>query len=228
MNPNEDTLVQKELLPLPSAALVIDVRGIDDDDVVDRLRIEVEDLATELRSQGVHHWRYLTEFLSFTTIEPMSPEEVDTLRPSHQSRNGNTPAVPTSAANTARSEQKGLTGKIDPSSRRGYSPAVLEGDGSRLENRPFGVFQQNLDRMIQEADRIRNNHIVAVTDLDKAGTGGTKRQRRDRARHLPDRRGTACFALHRRILRSAPEGILRQARTCRSSATDKHDRTLYE
>ena len=170
MNPNEDTLVQKELLPLPSAALVIDVRGIDDDDVVDRLRIEVEDLATELRSQGVHHWRYLTEFLSFTTIEPMSPEEVDTLRPSHQSRNGNTPAVPTSAANTARSEQKGLTGRIDPSSRRGYSPAVLEGDGSRLENRPFGVFQQNLDRMIQEADRIRNNHIVAVTDLDKAGT----------------------------------------------------------
>lgn len=172
MYTNEDALVQKGSLPLPSAALVIDIRGIDDDDVVDRLRIEVEDLANELRVEDIHHWRYLTEFLSFTSIEPMSPEEADTLRPSHQSRNGHRPATTTSATNAAtRSEQKGLTGRIDPSSRKGYSSsAVLDGDVSLAENRPFGVFQQNLDRMIQEVDRIRNNHIVAVTDLDKAGT----------------------------------------------------------
>src|SRR5436309_1718695 len=62
-------IAERSLLPLPSAALVIDMREGSDDEVVEWLKIEIADLASEMKTYNVHHWRYLTEFLSFTTIK---------------------------------------------------------------------------------------------------------------------------------------------------------------
>src|SRR5436305_2980001 len=104
--------LQLTSLPLPSPALVIDTRGVEDDDVMERLKIEITDLANEMKVQDIHHWRYLTEFLSFSREEPMTVEEVNALRPqqknsAHTATNGN--AQPTHGANTP-PIQRGLTG----------------------------------------------------------------------------------------------------------------------
>src|SRR6058998_950275 len=79
MNLIEANLAQRGSLPLPSAALVIDMRGADEDDVMDRLRIEVADLAGEMKVHDLHHWRFLTEFLSFRSIPPMRAEDVENI-----------------------------------------------------------------------------------------------------------------------------------------------------
>ncbi|HTD19095.1 MAG TPA: hypothetical protein VK667_06130, partial [Ktedonobacteraceae bacterium] len=79
MNLIEANLAQRGSLPLPSAALVIDMRGADGDDVMDRLRIEVADLAGEMKVHDLHHWRFLTEFLSFRSIPPMRAEDVENI-----------------------------------------------------------------------------------------------------------------------------------------------------
>ena len=47
---------QQSSLPLPSATLVIDVRGVGED-VVEMLKIEVENLSSEMKLQNVRHWR---------------------------------------------------------------------------------------------------------------------------------------------------------------------------
>src|SRR5437660_12814665 len=87
MNLIEANLAQRGSLPLPSAALVIDMRGADGDDVMDRLRIEVADLAGEMKVHDLHHWRYLTDFLSFRSIPPLRVEDVEHIRSQQNAHN---------------------------------------------------------------------------------------------------------------------------------------------
>jgi len=68
----ETNIEQRGLLPLPAAALVIDIRGVNDDEVVERLNIEIADLASEMKTYNVFHWRFLTDFLSFIRVAPAS------------------------------------------------------------------------------------------------------------------------------------------------------------
>src|SRR5947209_16750013 len=109
--------LQLTSLPLPSPALVIDTRGVEDDNVMERLKIEITDLASEMKVQDIHHWRYLTEFLSFWREEPMTVDEVNALRPQQKNSNQastNSDLQSTTGANTT-PLHSGLTGKIDPS-----------------------------------------------------------------------------------------------------------------
>ncbi len=163
----ETNIEQRGLLPLPAAALVIDIRGVRDDEVVERLNIEIADLASEMKTYNVHHWRYLTDFLSFQRIAPSSA--FDGVR-DQQPTNGNSAGQ--KEIIFQESEEHGLTG-----------PVHLPGTGSTIffqdEQRdivsgdmPFDPFEQKVDELIQEINRIRNNRIAAVADLNKAAIPG--------------------------------------------------------
>ncbi|HLH61291.1 MAG TPA: hypothetical protein VKV20_06355 [Ktedonobacteraceae bacterium] len=66
----ETSLQQRSQLPLPAAHVVIDMRGISDDRALEWLQVEITDLANEMKSREVYHWRHLMDFLSFMRINP--------------------------------------------------------------------------------------------------------------------------------------------------------------
>ncbi len=171
MNLIEANLAQRGTLPLPSAALVIDMRGTDEDDVMERLRVEVADLASEMKVHDLHHWRFLTDFLSFRAIPPLRTEDVETIR--HQQKSPHVQPVPPKTQAVQKPEQTTLTGQVDMGNSHAFF-SVLEDEQSGLisEARPFDVFQQRIEEITQEIDRIRNNRIAAVADLNKAGVAG--------------------------------------------------------
>ena len=70
---------QLHSLPIPAGALVIDIRDMDDD-VLAILEGEIKDLANEMNLQQVDHWRYLTTFIKFLPLPPLSLDEVKILR----------------------------------------------------------------------------------------------------------------------------------------------------
>src|SRR5437588_8395908 len=118
MNMIEANLAQRGTLPLPSAALVIDIRGNSQDDVIERLRVEVADLAGEMKAHNMNHWRFLTDFLSFRMIPPLRAEDVDAIGSPQNAKNAN-------QKGTAKSNH---ASKFDQTSSKG----------------PTGPFQQDL------------------------------------------------------------------------------------
>jgi len=171
MNLIEANLAQRGSLPLPSAALVIDMRGVDEDDVMDRLRIEIADLASEMKVHDLHHWRYLTDFLSFRSIPPLRTEDVEAIRSQQKPQNAQKAASKVKAP--PKTERRGLTGRVDLTNQGAFSPPFQDDQGGLIsEGRPFDIFQQRIEELTQEIDRIRNNRIAAVADLNKAGIAG--------------------------------------------------------
>jgi hypothetical protein len=163
-------------LILPSAALIIDTRGIDEEAVIDRLRTEIVDLVQEMKLQEIHHWRYLTDFMCFLQRTPMTCEDVNTLRPGneHNLRDSQQARAATNGSGT-KSILRGLTGPIDPSTMKGIAaPFYFQRNddiASFTEDRPADMLRQSLHRFVQEIDRLRNNRHVAVADLDKLMLG---------------------------------------------------------
>ena len=96
MNLIEANLAQRGALPLPSAALVIDIRGNSQDDVMERLRVEIADLAGEMKAHNMNHWRHLTDFLSFRVIPPLRTEDVEAIRSQQKPENAKQKAAPKS------------------------------------------------------------------------------------------------------------------------------------
>ncbi len=151
----ETPVGQRSQLPLPSAALVIDVRGVQDDEVIEWLRIELEDLASEMKAYNLYHWRYLTDFLSVMRIHPMQDEG--------QQNGDQKTSSPT--------EFVGLTGIVHPSAPDS-ADFHEEREDLGVEDMPFNHFEQHIDELILEIDRIRNNRIAAVKDLNNAAIPG--------------------------------------------------------
>ncbi len=196
-------------LPLPSPTLVIDTRGVEDDNVMDRLKIEIADLANEMKTQDIHHWRYLTEFLSFWLEEPMTADEVKILRPQNQNNSHNSQPAGTSPSgdvSTSTSAKSGLTGKIDPSTLKGYTPPFffqkVDDIAPLTENGPDERLQQDTQKFVQEIDRLRNNRHVAVADLEKSMSGRSVKDATVRVLFLTDAERpdslatTAIYAAH--------------------------------
>lgn len=149
----EPIIAERASLPLPAAAVVIDIRGISNDEVIDWLTIEITDLASEMRIYDIHHWRYLTEFLHFTRITPSQRQ-----------------APPPEAQEEQ--EQQGPMGRVDLA---GASFAFMyeeEEESAAAGNMPASLFEQRIDELALQIDRVRNNRIAAVTDLNKAGIPG--------------------------------------------------------
>src|SRR5213596_1451486 len=96
MNLIEANLAQRGALPLPSAALVIDIRGNSQDDVMEQLRVEIADLVDEMKAHNMNHWRYLTDFLSFRVIPPLRTEDVEAIRSPQKPENANQKVAPKS------------------------------------------------------------------------------------------------------------------------------------
>jgi hypothetical protein len=163
----ETNIEQRGLLPLPAAALVIDIRGVSDDEVVERLNIEIADLASEMKTYNVHHWRFLTDFLSFQRIAPASAFEG---RRNSQPANGNHNEQ--KEIIFQEEEERGLIGLVHPANSgnslffQDEQRDIVSGD------MPFDLFEQKVDELIQEINRIRNNRIAAVADLNKAAIPG--------------------------------------------------------
>lgn len=139
----ETPIGQRDELPLPSAALVIDTRGTSDDTVIEWLRMEIADLTDEMKIGHIHHWRYLSQFLSFKSIAPLWVTDGQTA-----------PHNPTG-------QQRGLTGCVPPS--------LL--DGQRQDPAALPIERQ-IAELMEEINRIRNNHFSAVQDGDIAGIIG--------------------------------------------------------
>src|SRR5438105_3856845 len=89
MNLIEANLAQRGALPLPSAALVIDMRGNSQDAVIERLRVEIADLAGEMKAHNMNHWRFLTDFLAFRVISPLRIEDVEAIRSPKKAKDAN-------------------------------------------------------------------------------------------------------------------------------------------
>jgi len=144
-------LVQLNSLPLPSAALVLDVRGVQDDDVTERLRVEIADLASEMQAYEINHWRHLPTFLSFLTLERPSVQYIDALKKQKQ---------PQQSADQTATTESGLFPWTDDSN----------------PDAPFDTFKQRVDALTLEIDRVRRNRIVAFQDLSKTGRVGQTRR----------------------------------------------------
>ncbi len=196
----ESNRTQLISLSLPSSALVVDMRGVSKDDVMKRLEIEIADLAAEMKTQDIHHWRYLTEFLSCQTLDPMSVEEVNILRKANQS-NTQSGSLPSSVA-LAGTAQKGLTGGIPSTSEYSSPFFFMDSVASLAENRPAEVLTQKIHHLILEIDRLRNNRHVAVADVERTMSGRSVKEAVVRVIFLTDAERpdslatTALYAAH--------------------------------
>lgn len=178
---------RQTVLPLPPASLVIDMRA-DDDDMIERLKIEIADLTNEMKTQETHHWRFLADFLSFWRIAPMGTGEIQTLRPPPQpapadqeasaAASNGTPASPEPASGHF---QASLTGPVIPVNQQANHATIFFDDDVGLRelsgDQPIDILKQYTDKIIDEADRLRNNRTVAVSDLDVQVAGPNTRDK---------------------------------------------------
>jgi hypothetical protein len=168
----EANLAQRGALPLPSAALVIDMRGNPQDDVIERLRVEITDLVGEMKVHNMNHWRFLTDFLAFRVLPLLRAEEVEAIRSPQKPGTANQNGIQKSngASNVTQTPPVGLTGQAQ------QSPAGsrFQDDLASLisEGRPLDAFRQRIESMTQEINRLRNNRIKAVNDLSTDGIAG--------------------------------------------------------
>lgn len=178
--------VRQTALPLPPASLVIDVR-VDEDDMIERLKIEIADLTNEMKTQETHHWRFLADFLSFWRVPPMGTGEIQTLRPA-QNTSSTVPNNSTgSGTQTAPPDpltgyaQASLTGPMMSSNQQANNSTIFFDDDVGLRglsgDQPIDVLKQYAEKIIDEADRLRNNRTVAVSDLDANLAGPNTRDK---------------------------------------------------
>jgi BACON domain-containing protein len=172
MNLIEANLAQRGTLPLPSAALVIDIRGNSQDDVIERLRVEITDLAGEMKAHKMNHWRFLTDFLSFRVIPPLRADDVEAIRsPQKPKNNGQKAAQKSNGA--SKPDQTPLMGPTGPAQHSPFGSRFQDDPANLIsEGKPFDVFQQRVEEISQEIDRLRNNRIKAVNDVSKDGIAG--------------------------------------------------------
>src|SRR5437899_9013703 len=141
MNLIEANLTQRGALPLPSAALVIDIRGNSQDDVIERLRVEIADLAGEMKAHNMNHWRFLTDFLSFRVIPPMRTEDIEAIRSPQKPKNANQEAAQKSNG-AAKPDQTPLMGLTGPAQHGPFGSRFQDDPANPIsEGGPFEVFQ---------------------------------------------------------------------------------------
>lgn len=158
----ESSITERELLPLPAAALVIDIRGVSDDNVIEWLKAEMADLALEMKVNNIFHWRFLMDFLSFRAISPDMEDFQQASSSDEDFEEGD-------------EEDEGLVGPMGQvhTVKGAASFSSINGQTSSLAGvAPFNTFEQKVDELCQEIDRLRTNRTRAVADLNKAGIPG--------------------------------------------------------
>src|SRR5581483_9872205 len=162
-------IAQIAALPLPSASLVIDMRSNIQDDVIGRLRVEIADLADEMKAHDTPYWRCLTNFQDFRTLQPLSIEDIEFIRarqkPGQTQQAKPAPHTTTSAPSS--------TGPLGPA-QQGQSSARPHADLASVisAGRPFEVFRRHIEEIAQKINNLRNNRIGAVNDKSTDGIVG--------------------------------------------------------
>jgi len=146
-----------DALPIPPAALVIDLRSIPDD-VSDSLRVEIENLASEMDMRHVPHWRYLTDFLHLKKLPLLTHSEIEALASSAQQQ----------------SQRRTLSGRAQQGPHRYIDDYYIddEEEPSFLENLANDELRRNIEESVVEINAVRNKRLQAVGDLGKKGTVG--------------------------------------------------------
>ncbi len=150
---------QLDELPIPPATLVIDMRTVPDD-VLDTLQVEIENLTSVMDMKNVHHWRYLTDFLAFKKLPPISYEEAKEVEQSRSS--------------TQQQTQRALGGRYYSGERRPMPGTYVdeENDRSFIEEIPNDELKRDIKECIQEIDAVRNKRLRAPGDVGKQGRVG--------------------------------------------------------
>ncbi|HZO71774.1 MAG TPA: hypothetical protein VFB60_06190 [Ktedonobacteraceae bacterium] len=162
-------IAQIAALPLPSASLVIDMRSNIQDDVIGRLRVEIADLADEMKAHDTPYWRCLTNFQDFRTLQPLSIEDIEFIR--SQQKPGQTQQA-TPAPHTTTSAPSS-TGPLGPAQQGQSSPRPQDDLASLISaGRPFEVFRRHIEEIAQKINNLRNNRIGAVNDKSTDGIVG--------------------------------------------------------
>lgn len=179
MQTRRNTVPQQSNVPIPLAAMVVDLRN-GKDDLLKTLRLEIENLAAEKQEQQVNHWQYLTDFIDFQALPPLNPEDVSDLwKRIEQDRTGAPPAEIAAPA------------PIDGSQGNG---AVSDNQTGMMQwQEPYSVFNQQPEdkdtalpdtSMLTEEyqdcthriDLIRNKRHNALSDLGKTGRLGKNKK----------------------------------------------------
>jgi hypothetical protein len=146
-----------DALPIPPAALVINLHSMPDD-VLDTLRIEIENLASEMDMRHVSHWRYLTDFLHLKKLPLLTDAEIEALATSAQQQ----------------LQRRTLSGRAQQVLRRYIDDYYIDDDEepSFLDNLANDELRRNIEESMVEMNAVRNKRHQAVGDLGKNGTVG--------------------------------------------------------
>ena len=151
---------QLHSLPIPAGALVIDMRDADDGALA-MLEGEIKNLAGEMNMQQVDHWRYLTAFIEFLHLPPLSSDEVKDLRGEEDKQQ--------------KQQTRSATGRYNRPSHRVSPGAYYEDEDlepSFTDQIPNDQFKRNIEDCVRLIDAIRNSRFKAVGDMHKRGNIG--------------------------------------------------------
>jgi hypothetical protein len=179
MQARRNTSTQQSNVPIPLAAMVIDIRS-GKDDLLKMLRLEIENLASEKQEHRVNHWQYLADFIDFQSVPPLDPQEVKGLwKRIEKDRN----AVEDSTS-MASVDANGSLNNDDSNNQQGLSMQWQE------PYLPFNRKVEDEDDVLPDTsmlaeeyqdcthriDLIRNKRHNALSDLGKTGRLGKNKK----------------------------------------------------
>lgn len=183
MKPTKSVSEQQDTLPIPLASVVIDVRTVKDD-LLETLRLEIENLASEKQERNVIHWQHLADFTAFKALTPMGKREIDELwtrmkMDSNSSTNSDGVSL---ESNHTSSPTRGTV--IGARSRRpilqfgqrdNYPPFYEDDEEEQQEQQEDGG-EQTLNEEYRDCenliDQVRNERHNAISDLGTTGKRG--------------------------------------------------------
>ena len=102
----------------------------------------------------------------------MRTEDIEAIRSPQKPKNANQEAAQKSNG-AAKPDQTPLMGLTGPAQHGPFGSRFQDDPANPIsEGGPFEVFQQRIEVIAQEIDRLRNNRIKAVNDLSRDGVGG--------------------------------------------------------
>jgi hypothetical protein len=179
MQTRRNAASQQSNVPIPLAAMVIDIRS-GKDDLLKTLRLEIENLASEKQEHRVNHWQYLADFIDFQSVPPLDPQEVkdlwERIEKDRNAAEDSTPIVSAdangSSINDVSNSQQGLSLQW----QEPYLPfnRKVEDEDDVLPD--TSMLAEEYQDCTHRIDLIRNKRHNALSDLGKTGRLGKNKK----------------------------------------------------